>query len=102
LHMPVVPGPASEQGLFGVLLRHSDECSAGEAWHGREVERGEDAVRVHVVDAKLGIVGSRTKLVEGTGLHAIFAARTADDRIEPDGRVALSVPEPDILAIILD
>src|SRR3546814_5791579 len=71
----------------------SDVCSSDLSKH---------AIGVHVVDAQPGIIGAGAQLIEGARLHAIFAARTADDGVEADGREALAVPQPDVLAIVLD
>src|SRR5690606_8545058 len=84
-----------------IFLCHRDKGAAGKARHRGEVERGDHAIGVHVVDAQLRIIGAGTELFEGAWFHAIFAARAADDGVQTDGREALAIPRPDILAIIL-
>ena len=91
-HMPVIPCAAGKQGFFRILLGHGHESAAGKARHGREIERRQHTIGIHVVNAQLGIVCAGPQLAELAGFHAIFAARPTDDRIEADGGEALAIP----------
>ena len=96
-HMPVIIGPDGGQGDRPIRCFQKD--AAGESREGREVDRRQHAIDVHVVDAGLGVVGPFAHLGIGARLHAIFAARTADHGIEADRGIALAFPYPAILAV---
>ena len=56
------------------------EQLADEARHGREAERAEHAVRVHVLDARVDVVAAGAELGERGRLHAVLLGRAARRR----------------------
>jgi hypothetical protein len=82
IDMPVIIGAQMDQGV--VLVRRLVEQAAVETHEASEIQRRSDAVDVHIVDARAGIVDTLAQLIEGGGLHAVFFRRPADDGAQTD------------------
>ncbi len=92
--VPVVVGT---DDLFSKLLVGGlQEEGAGEGRKGREVERGQDAVDVHVVDAVHDLVGAFADLAVGGWFHAVFFRRTTNHGIQTEVRYRTSFVDPGI------
>ncbi len=100
--MPVVITRHEDLGVFLVLER--EEQAAVEGHGAGEVDRGQDAVDVHVVDARVDVVDAGAHLVERDGLHPVFLARPADHGVQARARRPATFEYPVIgaLLVVLD
>ena len=60
----------------------------------REAQRRVHAVEVHVVDARVDVIGTAPHLVEARGIERPLVQRLAHDRVEAHLEVLLAVVEP--------
>lgn len=84
LEMPVVPGLYTGQGEVTIVRQLLQPLAGESRQERREVERGVDAVEVHVFDAFMDIPSAPAHFVESYRLEAVLGHRPPDHRIEPD------------------
>ena len=100
LDVPVVPGPHRRHRQVAVV-GHLLQPLAGEpGQERREVQRGVDAVEVHVRHAGMDIPGAAAHFVEPGRLEAVLRHRPADDGVEADVRQRLAVVHPGLSAVL--
>ena len=102
---PLVDGPVVvrlHHDERDVLVLALVEGAGAEAGHGREVQRGEHAVGVHVAHTLVHVEAPRTQLGVGPGVEAPLLTRPADRRRHAEGRRggrALEVPLVDAVVV---
>ena len=99
VHMPVVVGLDRGQGNRTVVV--GLEALAGKAGEGREAQRAEHAIGVHVVHAGLDVEGAAAHLLVAERLHAVFIFRPADHRVQAHVAGGALFEDPDVAAILL-
>ncbi|MNQ06009.1 hypothetical protein D3C85_187520 [compost metagenome] len=100
MQVPVVVGLNGGQGHGAVWVVL--EALAGEAGEGRETQRTENAVGVHVVDTVHDAPGTTAHLVVAQRLHAVFLFRATDHGIEAHVTGGLLLEHPDVAFVTLD
>ena len=80
--VPVVVG--ADHGQGHVLVLGAGEELPAELREGREAQRAEDAVGVHVVDPLVDVPATGPDLVERGGLHAVLFLRPTGHGVERD------------------
>ncbi len=98
LVQPVVPRADAGHPEIAVFCHEEDPpAEAGDL--GREVDRGPDAVQVHVADSSVDVVATRPHLVETEGLEAESLGPPAGDRVHAHLRVVVPFELPDLVAL---
>ncbi len=83
-----------------VLVLRGEELGAGELREGREADRAEHAVGVHVLDARLDVPGALADMAVGRRLDAVFVRWPADDRVQAEIRDDAAFVDPGIVAVL--
>src|SRR5262249_53751749 len=83
IDVPVVVGAQVNQRL--ALVRGLVKLTAVETNTAGEVQRGGDAVDVHVIDAGVGLIDASAQLLQGGRLHAVFLQNASNDGVQADG-----------------
>ena len=99
VHVPVIVSlhMANDVGLVG----RGTEEQAIKIGQAAEVERGGNAIGIHITDAGVDVVDPGAELVDRGRLHAVFLFRSADDGVERDRRNLHALIVPEIGAIRL-
>ncbi len=97
--VPIVVGP--HQGQRQVLVFGAGEELAAELGEGREAQRTQHAVGIHVLHPLVDVVAAGTQLLERGRLEAVLLGRPAGHRVE--GHVGQDVPfvEPGVGAVLV-
>ena len=100
LEVPVVPRPDRRHGQLGIVGDGLEPLPGEPGEERREVDRGVDAVEVHVGDPGVDVPRAPAHLVEAGRLEAVFRHRPADDRVEADVGELGAVVDPGLAAAV--
>ncbi len=81
------------------ILGVEEDATTEPGDHGREVHRGPDPVDVHVANAGIDVVATRSHLVEAERFEAVGLRAPAGHRVHPHLRVALALELPHLVAL---